>query len=130
MSILLLDTHVVHWLTAEPDRLSEAAATAIENAEELAVADITWWELAWLAHKGRITLAIPTRTWLRGLSAVLRTMRVGPDVADTAAALPSTFPGDPADRMIYATAIETGCQLVTKDRRLRQHPQPRPITVW
>jgi PIN domain nuclease of toxin-antitoxin system len=44
--------------------------------------------------------------------------------------LPEAFPGDPADRLIYATAIEHGWQLVTKDRRLHDHPHLRPITVW
>ncbi|MGA7172242.1 MAG: PIN domain-containing protein, partial [Candidatus Dormiibacterota bacterium] len=46
------------------------------------------------------------------------------------AALPESFPGDPADRLIYATALETGWRLVTKDQRMRRQPQPRRITVW
>ena len=49
MMTLLLDTHVLLWLGAEPDRLSSAAAVAIGQADELAVASITWFELAWLA---------------------------------------------------------------------------------
>ncbi|GAB2445708.1 hypothetical protein GCM10027062_28200 [Nocardioides hungaricus] len=57
-------------------------------------------------------------------------MAVTPQIAETAVALPATFPGDPADRLIFATAIVTGAQLVTKDRRMRSHPQPRVITVW
>ncbi|MGH3832713.1 MAG: hypothetical protein ACRDRS_20125 [Pseudonocardiaceae bacterium] len=42
----------------------------------------------------------------------------------------STFPGDPADRLIYATAVECGWSLVSKDRRLREHPYPREVTIW
>jgi PIN domain nuclease of toxin-antitoxin system len=53
-----------------------------------------------------------------------------PAIADTAVALPSSFPGDPADRLIYATAIEHGYRLVTRDDRLRTHPFPVPITLW
>jgi PIN domain nuclease of toxin-antitoxin system len=34
--------------------------------------------------------------------------------------LPSSFPGDPADRLVYATAVEHGCLLVTKDHRQRR----------
>jgi PIN domain nuclease of toxin-antitoxin system len=45
-------------------------------------------------------------------------------------ALPASFAGDPADRLIYATAVEHGWPLVTKDRRLRNHRHPRPVTVW
>ncbi len=53
-----------------------------------------------------------------------------PAVAAAAAALPASFPGDPADRIIYATAAERGWPLVTKDRRLRGHRHPRQVTVW
>lgn len=127
---LLLDTHVVHWWSAEPHRLSKVAARAIEEADELAVNPITWFELAWLAHHGRITVAIPVRSWLEGLAEDLRTVTTSPAVADTAAALPSSFPGDPADRLIFATAVEQGWRLVTKDQHLRSYRHPRPVTVW
>ena len=64
MTTVLLDTHVVQWWSAEPDRLSPAATEALLGADELAVASITWFELAWLAEHERITVAIPTRSWL------------------------------------------------------------------
>lgn len=127
---VLLDTHVVHWWSAEPDRISVAAARAISDADELAVADITWFELAWLARNERIVLTIPIAAWLERLAAEVRTIPVTPAIAATAVSLPSTFPGDPADRLIYATAAEHGWSLVTKDERLRSHRHPRRITVW
>ena len=110
--------------------MSKAAARAIEEADGLAVAAITWFELGWLAEHGRITVAIPVRSWLERLAALVTTVPITPAIAATAAALPAGFPGDPADRLIYATAIEQGWRLVTKDERLRAHPHPRPLTVW
>jgi PIN domain nuclease of toxin-antitoxin system len=130
VSTILLDTHVVHWWSAEPDRISRTAAEAMDAADELAVAAISWFELAWMAKHERITLAIPVRSWLERLAAQLRTVSVSPAVADSAVSLPSSFPGDPADRLIYATAIEHGWQLVTKDRRMREHRHTRAIAVW
>jgi len=130
LTTVLLDSHVVHWWSAEPDRLSAAALDAVESADELAVASISWFELAWLARHERITLAVPLRAWLRVLADRLRTIPVTPEIAATAVSLPSSFPGDPADRLIYATAVEHGCQLVTKDRRLREHPHPGDTTIW
>lgn len=120
----------MHWWSAEPDRLSEAAATAVCGADELAVSGITWYELAWLAAHGRIRIDEPVGAWLRGLSASVRTVGITPAIAGRAAALASTFPGDPADRLIYATAVEQGWRLVTKDRRLRDHDHPSPVTLW
>ena len=130
MTSVLLDSHVVQWWSAEPDRLSGPAVAAIEGADELAVASITWFELAWLAEHGRIAVSLPVRSWLQALAADLRTIGTTPAIAATAVALPDTFSGDPSDRVIYATAVETGWSLVTKDRRLHDHPFPRPLTLW
>ncbi len=127
---VLLDTHVVHWWAAEPERLSTVAAAALTEADELAVAGITWYELAWLAAHERITVAVPVPTWLAALAAEVRTVGITPAVAHTATSLPSSFPGDPADRLIYATAVEHGWRLVTKDERLRRHRHPHEVTLW
>jgi PIN domain nuclease of toxin-antitoxin system len=126
----LLDTHVVQWWSAEADRLSRAAIRALEDADELAVAGISWFELAWLARHERIVVSIPIRSWLDQLGAQVRTVDLTPAIADTAASLSSSFPGNPADRLIYATAIEHGWRLVTKDRRMRAHRHPRPVALW
>lgn len=130
LTTVILDTHVLHWWSAEPQKLSRSALRAVESADELAVANITWFELAWLAAHERIAVAVPIRSWLESLASGVRSMAVTPSIASTAAELPSSFPGDPADRLIYATAIEHGWRLVTKDRRLRDHRHPRRLTVW
>ena len=130
MTSVLLDSHVIQWWSAEPDRLSQTATEALETADELAVASISWFELAWLADHERIVVTVPLRSWLEQLAAQVRTVGTTPAIASTAVALPSTFPGDPADRIIYATAVEQGWPLVTKDRRLRRHRHPRPMTIW
>lgn len=130
MNTILLDTHALHWWAAEPAKLSKAATKTLSECDEVAVAAVSWFELAWLARHGRIALTVPIRTWLERLSAGVRTVGVSPGIADTAVGLPSSFPGDPADRLIYATAIEQGWQLVTKDRRMREQVSARPIAVW
>lgn len=130
MSSVLLDTHAIHWWSAEPERVSAPARRLLAAADELVIAAISWYELAWLARHGRIALEVPVRSWLESLGAQVRTLGVTPAIAETAAALPASFPGDPADRLIYATAIEHGVKLVSKDRALRDHPHPRSLVVW
>jgi PIN domain nuclease of toxin-antitoxin system len=130
LTTVLLDTHVVQWWSAEPEQLSRTAEAALNDADELAVAAISWFELSWLARHERIIVAIPIRSWLEQLAGQVRTIGITPAIADTAVSLPGSFPGDPADRLIYATAVEHGWRLITKDRRLRAHRHPRPVTLW
>jgi PIN domain nuclease of toxin-antitoxin system len=130
VTTVVLDSHVVHWWSAEPARISRAATRALDEADALAVAAISWFELAWLAEHERIVLTIPIRSWLQQLAARVRTVAITPAIASTAVSLPSSFPGDPADRLIYATAIEHGWRLITKDRRLRAHRHPQPLALW
>ena len=130
MSSVLLDTHVVHWWSSEPERVSHPARQRLEAADELLIAAVSWYELAWLARSGRISLDIPIRSWLEDLSAQARTVGLSPAIAETAVALPESFPGDPADRQIYATAIEHGVKLLTKDRAITEHDKPRSLVVW
>jgi PIN domain nuclease of toxin-antitoxin system len=110
--------------------MSTTAARAIAAADELFVADISWYELAWLARHDRLVVTVPVASWLGELAAQVRTIPVTPAIAATAVALPASFPGDPPDRLIYATAIETGLRLITKDRRLRAYRAPRAVTLW
>lgn len=130
MSAVLLDTHAVHWWSAEPDRLSRPARRVLEAADELLVAAASWYELAWLAERQRIVIDVPIRSWLEDLAAQLRTIGITPAIADRAVALPDSFPRDPTDRLIYATAIEQGVKLVTKDRAIAEHDKPRSLVVW
>jgi PIN domain nuclease of toxin-antitoxin system len=127
---VLLDTHVLQWWTAEPRRLSRRAASTIGAASELAVAAITWFELAWLAEHDRIRLTIPVASWLDQLSRAVRTAPLTPAIGHGAARLASSFPGDAADRLIYATALEHGWPLVTKDLAMREHRSPTRVTIW
>jgi PIN domain nuclease of toxin-antitoxin system len=129
VSTVLLDSHVLYWLASEPSKLSAPAIARVRSAE-LAVSDVTWFELAWLVLHGRIRTAVPPLTWLQKLSALVRTEPVTPQIAIRAASLPDAFPGDPSDRLIFATAAENGWNLVTKDDRIRAFPEAASVAVW
>lgn len=130
MAAVLLDTHAVHWWSSEPDRLSRSARRVLKTADELLIAGISWFELAWLVERQRIVIDMPIRSWLDDLSAQLRTIGITPAIANSAAALPNSFPRDPTDRLIYATAIEHGVKLVTKDEAVAEHDKARSLVVW
>ena len=128
--MILLDTHAWIWWVADSSRLSDRATRAIADATTILVASISCWEVAMLAAKRRIRLDRPVERWVRHALARpgLRAVPLTPAVATTAALLDASYLGDPADRMIYATARAEGAELVTRDRRLREF-DPR-ATIW
>lgn len=130
MGAVLMDTHIVHWWSAEPQRISRPAQRTLDAADELLVAAISWYELGWLAERRRIDVDIPIRTWLENLGAQVRTIGITPAIADIAVGLPSSFPRDPTDRLIYATAIEHGVKLITRDEAIAENDRQRSLVVW
>ena len=78
-----------------------------------------------------VALADPTRRGiLEQLSRGVRTLPLTAAIGARAAELPEGFPGDPVDRVIFATAVEQGLSLVTRDRRMRAHDPDGQIVIW
>ena len=127
---VLLDSHVLHWWSAEPERLTRAASDTILGSDRLAVSAVTWLELAWLGNHERIIISVPLRDWLEGLASQVLTVTITPSIAASAVELPSTFPKDPADRLIFATALHHGLKIVTKDEAIRGYAGARDVAIW
>jgi PIN domain nuclease of toxin-antitoxin system len=115
---LVLDTHA--WLWAAEGKVSARVAKRIDRAgaaDELYVAAITPWEVAMAARAGRIRIRSGVLQWIEE---ALERMRVAvapmdPTIAVDAVDLPGWQHGDPADRLIVATARRLDAVLVTAD---------------
>lgn len=129
MSTVLADTNALIWLDVDPGSLSKEAQRLLRRGD-VAVADISWFELAMLVRDGRVRPKEPVRAWLTRIQQHVRSVPISPAIAATAAALEGGFPEDPFDRIIYATAIEHGWQLVTSDQRMLDYPADRAVAVW
>lgn len=129
--MILLDTHVLIWLAFVPDKLSKAAREAIRESVRtggLGISAITLWEAAWLVTHSRIDFAGTPDAFLEEISSRTAVLPITPQVAVLANQLPATFPSDPSDRLIGATALAEGIPLVTKDRTIRNYKQIK--TIW
>ena len=121
--MILLDTHVVLWLAFEPDKLSKRAKEAIRTARTqggLAIAAITLLELAWLAEKGRVETTLSVESFVRLCASKMTVLPITPEIAARAVGLPGSYPKDPQDRLIGATALVEGIELVTHDRLIKK----------
>jgi PIN domain nuclease of toxin-antitoxin system len=121
--MILLDTHIVIWLAFEPDKLSKRAKEAIRAARAeggLAIAGITLLELAWLAEKGRVETTLSVESFVRLCASKMTVLPITPEIAARAVSFSDSYPKDPQDRLIGATALVEGIHLVTHDKLIKE----------
>ena len=125
--MIVLDTHVLVWVDAGAAELGEGAAGLIDrefSTDGVGVSAISFWEVAMLVAKERLVVGKPLLRWREellaaGLCELPVDGRLGIEAADL-----SNFHGDPADRLVVATALKLGCSLVTADRQILAWPGP------
>ena len=130
--MILVDTHVVVWLAFDQDQISRKARSAIDdarkNADGLAISDITLLELATLVSKGRIRLDISLESFLQEVESRFVVLPISGRACARAMGFPASYPKDPADRIIGATALVEGLSLLTADREIRRSRTVQ--TIW
>ena len=124
--MILLDTQVLIWLRSGSSQLGRQAASVIERSwtsGEVAVSAMSFWEVAMLHDKSRLTLLKDIGAWRQTLTQEgLVEIPVDGEIGIRSVYL-KDFHADPADRIIVATALE-GHQLVTSDRAILKWSGP------
>ena len=125
---LLLDTHVLLWLSEGNKTLKRTAIQRIESrarTDGLAVSGISFWEVAMLAQHGRVSLTCPVPSWRDTVLDLpgMREVPVSGTIGIEAAELPGEVHGDPADRILAATTRVERLELATRDRRLLDYAE-------
>ena len=118
---LVLDTHSLVWLVEGDPRLGLQARQSAEaslQADRLSVSVMSYWEIAMLVRAGRLILAATVGQWhRRALDLGIIEASVTGQIGILAGELEG-LPGDPADRIITATALTQGATLITADEHI------------
>jgi PIN domain nuclease of toxin-antitoxin system len=120
---ILLDTCAAIWLMSRAP-LSTASRAAIRAAQSanlgVHLSPFTAWEIGTMVAKGRLHLTLSPEVWFDTLLALpgVRLAALTPQLLISSTALPGTPPGDPADRIIAATARLYGYRVITRDSKL------------
>ena len=132
---LLLDTHCWLWMEAgRGEEFSREALAAIQDAAKngaLLVSVISIWEIGMLEAKRRLRLLVSVEEWVEraletpGLSLAPLTK----EIALESTRLPGEFHGDPADRILIATARRMEARLATRDPQLIRYGEQRYVRV-
>ncbi len=127
---LLIDTCALIWLATAKDKPHLGVVEdALENARQMGaiayVSPISAWEIGMLAAKGRLPMALSLRAWLDELFQLsgLVWAQMPVDVLLNSNTLPAAPHGDPADRIIIATAREYGMRIVTRDEKILDYAE-------
>lgn len=132
---LVLDTHVWIWVVeGVRDELSGEAVREIEAASgrgDVLVSAISIWEVAMLEAKDRIGLDRRVDEWVRAALRApgLRLLPLSPEIVIESTRLPGTPHGDPADRMLMASARVTGGRLATRDGSIVEYGEAGHVAV-
>jgi len=130
--MVLLDTHVAVWLVLEPNKLSREATAAIARGRKtgggIAISIVSEVEIASLIVRGRIRTILSVEQFLHDLESRIIVLPINTEIAARAAQFPLSYPRDPLDRVIGATAIVEGLALVTADDAI--HNSKALQTVW
>jgi len=129
---VVLDTHALVWWADESPQLSAPARAVIAGASAVVVSAISFWEIGMLIEKGRLRLDRSFERWQLAVLAQPSVLElpVRADIARTAAEL-SGFHGDPADRIIVASALTTQRHLISRDARIADWASSNDLTcVW
>jgi PIN domain nuclease of toxin-antitoxin system len=124
--LILLDTQVLVWFAQEDRRLKDPAKLLIEQkaaADEAMISPISFWEVAMLVDKGKLPLGHRPLDWMETIldGVGFRIEPLAPIITIDAGSLPGDIHGDPADRIIVATARHLGCPLLTTDHEIIEY---------
>lgn len=118
----LLDTHVWVQCVAGEKLPALVEETLREQADTLAIADISIWEVAKLVELGRLQIDLPLAEFYReAISSELTVLPITAEIADIATSLERKgFHKDPADQLIVAATLAHGLRLISNDARIRR----------
>ena len=131
---LLLDTHVWLWFAEKNDAITPKIKSLIEQAAdsgELFLAPISIWEVAMLTAHQKVTLTLPCLEWVeKSLKHMnMQLVPLSAKIAIESCYLPGLFHGDPADRLIVATARVEDLSLLTKDHKIQRYAATEMLNV-
>ena len=131
MNDLLLDTHTWFWHVSGDMTLKVRARNIINAAAQegrLFLSAISTWEVAMLEAKGRIHLTMPTLQWIEAAldKFPTRLIYLSPKITVESCQLLDMH-GDPADRLIVATARVENLTLLTRDNKIQKYAKTKQL---
>lgn len=129
---ILIDTHIWIWLISGDTSIKQNVVKVLRetaNNGMLYLASISLWEICMLETKGRLILDQPIQKWLTSAieKSKINILDISPEITIESTNLPGSFHGDPADRIIVATARINNLVLTTRDNKIIEYSENKYI---
>lgn len=126
--MIVLDTQALVWMHLATEKLTVPAKKAIAKSDMLIIPSISMWEISMLVQYGRLELPCPILAWFDRIFGLprIRLQEITPHIAVLSGSL--AMHGDPADRLVVATAKTLKLPLITADRKIQN--LSLVSTVW
>jgi len=133
--MLILDTHIWIWAINGDEKIQRSGflnqiQKSVKN-NNIFISAISLWEVAMLVSKGRLKLSENTLEWINNASSApgLSIQPLTPEIAFESTILPDNFHGDPADRLIVATARVRNATLLTFDQEIIKYSKKGYVNI-
>jgi PIN domain nuclease of toxin-antitoxin system len=129
IQMILVDTCALLWLASGSLELSKVARDELRKPVVVYVSAVSAWELGIAVAKKKLGLPIAISRWFPEVCAHYRIteLPITGAIAAAATELPQLH-GDPADRIIIATAKQHNLTILTPDALIAQYPKLN--TLW
>ena len=125
---IVLDTSALIYWTLDPNKLTDPAQTAIDNATGMIVSAMSIWEIGLKVKRKRLEIPLSIHAYVNKLNDLSRLDIQAVSVETWLENLALDWDHrDPADRTIVATAVLAGCPLVSSDREMKRFYKN---TIW
>jgi PIN domain nuclease of toxin-antitoxin system len=130
----IIDTHILIWSLIEKDKLTQNEITSISQAQLdglLLISSISLWEIAMLVNKKKINVFARVVDFLADIENLhgIQIIQIDSKIASESISFTNNFHGDPADRMIVATAKVHSANLITRDQKIIQWARNGEIRI-
>lgn len=131
---ILVDTHIWLWHLNGDTSLSSKVKKIIDTCaseNELYLSAISVWEIAMLVKKNKISLNTSCQAWIdKSLSLPgISLIPLSPEIAIESCELSGNFHGDPADRIIVASAKIENLSLISRDKKIASYCHKHDIHI-
>ncbi len=120
---VIVDTHILIWTLLDPEKLSQKILTLYEEANEVQVSNINFWEISLKYKLGKLDLGrlTPDDLFIAAKKSNFKVVNIDAEITSSLYQLPLRDHKDPFDRLLIWYSIQNKIPLISRDGKFSQY---------